>query len=260
MKLNAKNYYSLEANQAYMSVSQFKSFEACEAAAMAELKGEYIRPKTTALLVGSHVDAWFEGTLDAFKNANPEVFKRDGTLKADYIQAEKIIERVRRDKLFMEYMSGEKQVIQTGEIDGVPFKIKMDSYHPGKMIVDLKTSRSLQRIMGQSLVEHFGYDIQGAVYQEIEGHHLPFYLAIVTKEDPPDIEIVEIEAPDLQNSLDYVRRKLPHIIAVKSGEVAPSGCGVCPYCRSTKVLKAPIPASDLGFSYYELAAMRGECF
>lgn len=258
MVLTNENYYSPEANQAFMSVSQFKSFEVCEAAAMAELRGEFIRPKTTALLVGSYVDSWFEGTLDAFKAANSEIFKRDGTLKADYAQAEKIIERVQRDTLFMEYMSGEKQVVRTGEIDGAPFKIKMDSYHPGKMIVDLKTSRSLQRIMGQSLVEHFGYDIQGAVYQEIEGNHLPFYLAIVTKEDPPDMEIVEIEAPDLQNSLDYVRRNLPHIIAVKSGQVAPSRCGVCPYCRSTKVLKEPIPASDLGFSYYELAAMRGE--
>ena len=38
----------------------------------------------------------------------------------------------------MEYMSGEKQVIMTGEIEGVPVKIKIDSYHPNKMIVDLK--------------------------------------------------------------------------------------------------------------------------
>lgn len=258
LKLTAENYYSPEANQSYMSVSQFKSFENCEAAAMAELQGEYTRPKTTALLVGSYVDAWFEGTLGAFKSANPEIFKRAGTLKADYAQAEKIIERVSQDKLFMEYMNGKKQVIRTGEIDGVPFKIKMDSYHPGAMIVDLKTSRSLQRIMGRSLVEHFGYDIQGAVYQKIEGNHLPFYLAIVTKEDPPDMEIVEIEASELQNSLDYVRRRLPHIIAVKNGKIVPSRCGVCPYCRSTKVLNEPIPASDLGFSNYELLAMRGE--
>lgn len=36
-KLTAENYYSPEANQAYMSVSQFRSFEVCEAAAIAEL-------------------------------------------------------------------------------------------------------------------------------------------------------------------------------------------------------------------------------
>ena len=40
MKLTHENYYSPEANQAYMSVSQFKAFDRCEAAALAELRGE----------------------------------------------------------------------------------------------------------------------------------------------------------------------------------------------------------------------------
>ena len=102
MILAAENYYSREANEAYMSVSQFKSFERCEAAAMAELRGEYVRQKTTALLVGSYVDAYFEGTLPVFKGQHPEIFKRDGSLKADYIKAEQIIQRCESDPLFME--------------------------------------------------------------------------------------------------------------------------------------------------------------
>ena len=69
--LTAENYYSQVANMAYMSVSQFKAFEQCEAAAMAELYGEYKAPTSTALLVGSYVDAWFEGTLDKFILAHP---------------------------------------------------------------------------------------------------------------------------------------------------------------------------------------------
>ena len=147
MKLTNQNYYSQEANKTYMSVSQLKSFMKCEAAAMAELRGEYVRPQTTALLVGSYVDAWFEGTLDIFKQAHQQIFKRDGTLKADYVQAESIIERVQRDNLFMEYMNGERQVIKTGEVYGVPFKIKMDSYHPSSKIVDLKIMREMHPIM-----------------------------------------------------------------------------------------------------------------
>ena len=56
MILTNDNYYSPEANWEYMSVSQYKQFLKCEAAAMAQLKGEWSQPKTTALLVGSYVD------------------------------------------------------------------------------------------------------------------------------------------------------------------------------------------------------------
>lgn len=37
MILNNENYYSPEANQEYMSVSQYKAFMNCEAAAMASI-------------------------------------------------------------------------------------------------------------------------------------------------------------------------------------------------------------------------------
>ena len=48
MKLTQANYYSREANEAYMSASQYKSFARCEAAAMAELRGEWSRGSTQA--------------------------------------------------------------------------------------------------------------------------------------------------------------------------------------------------------------------
>ena len=82
--VTGKNYFDPEIQMAYMGASQFKSFQRCEAAALAELEGRYCTPKTTALLVGSYVDAHFEGALDAFKARNPEIFKRDGSLRAEY--------------------------------------------------------------------------------------------------------------------------------------------------------------------------------
>lgn len=247
MKFNSDNYFSNEASREYFSVSQIKSFCKCEAAAMAEMNGEYVRPKTTALLVGSYVDTYFEGTLDKFRDENPEIFKKDGTLKAEYIKADAIIKRIESDKLFMEYMSGEKQVIKTGFIDGFPFKIKMDSYFATDKIVDLKIMRSLERIMGVSLVEHWHYDWQGAVYQAIEGNSLPFYLAIATKEETTNIEICEINQWNLNKSLDDIRKVMPRIAAVKSGKVEPHRCGICPYCVSTKKLTEPIDSDVLGF-------------
>ena len=136
MQLTAENYYSQEANREYMSVSQFKDFAgtygrlACEFAAMEKLEERWEDEETTALLVGSYVDAYFEGTLEKFKAEHPALFRKDGGLKADYVKAEEIIARIERDKYFMKYMSGQKQVIMTGELFGAKWKIKIDSYIP----------------------------------------------------------------------------------------------------------------------------------
>ena len=168
MKLTQRNYFSKKANFEFMSVSQFKAFDKCQASALAEINGEFEREETTALLVGSYIDSYFEGKLNKFKAEYPEIFKRDGTLKADYIQAEAIIERIEKDKLFTEFMSGKKQVIMSGEICGVPVKIKIDSLLPDK-IVDLKIMRDFENVYDAEkgklpYFEAWGYDIQGAVY------------------------------------------------------------------------------------------------
>jgi hypothetical protein len=258
IKLTNDNYFSPEASMEYFGVSQLKSFDKCEAMALAECKGEYKQEMSTALLVGSYVDAYFEGTLLEFENAHPELFKKDGSLKADYVHVNKIIRRIHKDPLFMEYMAGEKQVIKTGEIDGFPFKIKIDSYHPGRMIVDLKVMRSLERIAGRSFVDYWNYNLQGAVYKEIEGDNLPFYLAAATKEDDPDLAIVELDPVDMNESLEYFRTRLPRWAAIKRGEIEPERCECCAYCRRTKVLKEPIPAAFVGFTTREIKAMKGE--
>lgn len=256
MILTNENYYSDIANQEYMSVSQYKSFQKCEAATMAELRGEWRHPKTTALLVGSYVDSWFEGTLDEFKQQNPEIYTKSGSLKADFVQAEEIIARVRRDPMFMRYMSGKKQEIRTAELFGTKWKIKIDSLHPDK-IVDLKVMRSMERVMGKSFVEHWGYDLQMAVYAAVEGNDLCTYLAVVTKQTPSDIEVISIPKWRRVELLEGVERSMPRILAVKSGEFPAQRCGVCEYCRSTKVITEPIDFELVGLSAAERQALFG---
>ena len=104
----------------------------------------------------------------------------------------------------------------------------------------------------------WGYDIQGAVYQAVEGGHKPFYIAAATKEDPTDLEVIHVEQYQLDEALEYVGKRMPHILAVKRGEIEPERCGICPYCRATKVLTAPISSEDVGFSAKQLREMRGE--
>ena len=246
MKLTKRNYFTKKANKEFMSVSQFKAFEKCQASALAEINGKYEREKTTALLVGSYVDSYFEGTLANFIKANPEIFKKDGTLKAEYLQAEVIIKRILQDKLFTEYLSGKKQVIMSGNISGVPVKIKIDSFLPDK-IVDLKIMKDFANVYSsenglQPWFEGWSYDLQGAVYQEIvrqnTGLQLPFYLAAATKEKITDIDIVHLPQNMLDYALDRFKRDVETYDAIKKGIVEPERCECCQYCKETKILKA----------------------
>lgn len=253
MKLTKDNYFSQEMSMKFMGVSQYKAFEKCSAAALAEINGEYEREKTTALLVGSYVDSYFEGTLDKFKAQNPNLFKKDGTLKSDYIQADQIINRIEQDSLFMEFMSGEKQVIMTGEIEGVPVKIKIDSCFPDK-IVDLKIMRDFEPMYVPEQgrlpwYEAWRYDLQGAVYQEIvrqnTGKRLPFYLAAATKEKVTDIKILHIGQELLDFELEQFKKNVQMYDAVKKGIIEPERCGKCDYCKQTKILTEPTESEDL---------------
>ncbi|MCH5202741.1 MAG: PD-(D/E)XK nuclease-like domain-containing protein [Oscillospiraceae bacterium] len=255
MLLNNENYFSVENQMKYMGVSQFKSFEQCQASALAEVTGNFEREKTTALLVGSYVDAHFEGTLDLFRAKNPEIFTKKGDLKAEYRKAEEIIQRIEQDNLFMEYMGGDKQVIMTGDIEGVPVKIKIDSYHTDK-IVDLKIMKDFQPIYKSeqgrlNWVEAWQYDLQGAVYQEIvrqnTGKTLPFFLAAATKEKVTDLNIIQIPQEYLDVELERFKKNVQFYDAIKHGLIPPERCECCDYCKITKVLREPVQLGDLDF-------------
>ena len=232
-KLTESNYYSNDADLHYMSVSQYKSFMRCEAETMARLKGEYEpQGNNTALLVGSYVDSAIEGTLEQFKANNPSIFKKDGTLKAEYVKAKEIVKLINENELFMQFLSGEKQVILTFNLFDVDWKIKMDSFVRDICITDLKTARTTEGIV------KWRYDIQGAIYQkgvELNGFGtLPFYLAVATKEDIPDLNIFQIPQSTLDLALMEVEENLPHIMEVKTGKIEPTRCENCDYCKRTR--------------------------
>ena len=248
--INKSNYFSIENNMKYMSVSQFKSFMDCEASALAEVTGNYQREKTVALLVGSYVDAYFDNSLSEFKRDNPEIFKANGELKSEYKHAEKIIERIKRDNLFMKYLGGESQVIRTGEIDGVPFKIKIDSYHKCKAIVDLKVIKDFEAVYKEgegrlNFIEAWGYDLQGAVYQAIEGSNLPFFIAAATKEKEPDIAVISVPQPYLDTAMEIIKANVHRFYDLKNGIGEPIRCEKCDYCKKTKVLDRVITIEEI---------------
>lgn len=261
VKLNHDNYFSPEAMQEYFSVSQYKDFvgsmgiKGCEEMALAKIRGEWKQEMTTPLLVGSYVDAHFEGTLDVYKSQHPELFTKAGNLRAEFCQAEEIITRIERDEYFMKYMSGEKQVIFTGEIFGVPWKCKIDSMIKDLYLADLKVMRGIYDSFWvkdhgyMSFVEYWGYNIQAAIYQKLAymntGSQMPFFIAAATKETYPDIEIIGFTQNDLDTTLFLMQPNITRIKQLKAGEVKPDRCEMCDYCKSTKVLTKPVHFSEL---------------
>ena len=134
--LNKDNYYDVKD---VLSASTIKSFEQCEAAALASIRGDYARPSTTALLVGGYIDAALDSDaeLDKFRAAHPEIINsRTGQLKADFVHAAEIVERCKSDPLFraltIDVPAAGHQYIVLGSIgvtasgETIPCKGKLD--------------------------------------------------------------------------------------------------------------------------------------
>lgn len=240
-ELTKENYAT---NHDYVSFTRISKYLECEAAANANYKKE----QTESMLVGSYVDAHFSGELPQFVEEHPEIINsRTGELKKDFKLADEIIQRIESDELFMYYMNGENQKIMTGDICGVPFKIKMDSYKEGEFIADLKVVKSFDKVWSDvfrskvTFVENFNYDIELAIFQEIvrqnTGKVLPCYILAVTKQSPSDINIYQLNQGMLDNALNIVKNYLPRYQKIKDKKIAASRCEVCDYCRKTKKAK-----------------------
>lgn len=255
MELNKSNYFSLEADKEYMSVSQYKSFRECEAKALAKINGEWEDTDKDALLLGSYVHAWNEGTLHEFKTEHPEMYSSRGVtkgqLKSTFTIADKMIQTLKDDPLISKVREGCKEVIMMAEMFGVPWKIMIDIYNPELgTIVDLKTTREIRKkyynpyegVM-QNFIQYYDYLVQMAVYCEIErinrkgNNYLSPHIIAISKEDIPDKEVIFLGTDFIENKLLEVEVYLPRIIKVKNGELEPRRCEKCNYCKATKKLK-----------------------
>lgn len=266
MILTEANYYSPEANWHYFSASQFKDFWNCPAMAMAKLRGEWKQPETEALMLGKYVDEMLTGTeasLRLFRTEHPGMFNsRTGELKANYRAAEDAVARIRQQPVMMEHLSGLHQVIMTGEIEGVPFKIKMDSYRPGVAIDDLKYMKSLRSPNAYiPMVQYWGYDVQGAIYQEIvrqnTGETLPFYLNVATKDSPARLAIGEVNTANLFDALERVKSRITEYQEIKTSKRPPYRCEDydCDYCAATKQIVLPIDSDYFGYSAAQMKSI-----
>ena len=263
--LTQESYYQ---ERKHFSVSLFKQFQRCPACAMATLRGEWKPERGKALLLGSYVDEALTGTVESFAqfvtDNESEIFKKNGGKYAEFAQADEAIELIKRQPLMMQYLTGEHQKIMTGEIEGVPFKIKMDTYRKGEFISDLKYMRSLRSPnLFEPMIKYWGYDLQAACYQEIvrqnTGETLPFLFIVATKETPCHLAVGQISQFNMDDALELVRKSIKRYAAIRNGEIEPERCEDygCDYCTSTKMLTAPIDTDLFGMSAAQIASVGG---
>lgn len=278
--LNEQTYFMPEANLKWLDCSTYKNVvgtagrKGCECRALAIAKGEYTQPKTEPLLVGSYVDAYFDNSLsefcldnmdDIFSKASIKKFEKSGKAEdlerlAAFKQADIMIKRAIKEPLFMKYVEGETQKILTAEIEGVPIRVKLDSFD-GNRITDVKTAASITETyyakdLGQRLtfIEYFGYVEQAYFYQTaVEqnfGKRLPFYLAVITKEkhnNVPHPRVAVIQIPDkvIEDKGKEIKEKIPGVWRLLQGEYEPIPCGTCEWCADFLPLEKVISMDEI---------------
>lgn len=245
MELTKENYFSKEAEAFYCGSTQYKTFMTCEAQAMAKIKGLFTPEQSDACLIGHAVHAWNEGKLTEFKDAHPEMYKKDGNLQAKFIVIDECINAIKDDATMLKALSGTHEVILTGELFGLPFKIMIDSYNPTEgFFTDLKCVRDFEPVWTGRKKENFiracGYDVQMAIYADIEKQaskrtdYLFPHIAAVTKQSPPDKAVFIGFKDEIENILLDIELNVRRIADIKSGKIPPESCGKCEYCRSVK--------------------------
>lgn len=265
MELNRNNYFSKEAEAAYMGSSSFKAWDilhgGCEAKELAKRNGEWEDAENDAFLLGSYVHAWSEGNLQDFIVENPSLFTKKGTLYEKYAVGDKMIEVLRNDPLVERFREGaEKEKIFTGEIAGVPFKIQVDILNLEKgYFADIKTTKDISETYynqetkkRETFIDKYDYFAQMAIYSEIlrqniesgklgmnsdEVYPHPYIIVVDKRKDAPDHEVIDMGTEWIQEKLEEIKGRLPRIMAVRNGAEEPIGCGKCDYCRSKKKAK-----------------------
>lgn len=247
-----------------MSCSQYQGWCECEAKQMAKLKGRWMEEPREAFVVGNYFHTYFESpeAHEQFCMENAETIYKTKTIKgervitgkyAPYVQADKMIETAEGDPLISSLlaMPGENEVIMTGKLFGIPWRIRVDKYVPdGRLVIDYKTVANINELKWDSairekvtFVDAYGYMMRAAVYSEIEKQYAgasedPHFIIIaISKQDPPDKDVLELNHRQRYDyELEQIKERIQHIQRVKEGALKPTRCGYCDYCRATKRL------------------------
>lgn len=250
MNLNLDNYYSVEANKEYMSVSQFKNFKLCESKAMYDLENDFKEEKQ-AFLEGKLFEALVAGDANLFmakhgKEIIAQTGKTAGQPKTNFKKVFLAAEKFNQQKFFKDIINKcQKQLILTGEIEGIKVKCALDLFDKDTYsIYDIKCMGNFDEQWNKAEKRYvpwyynWGYVLQLAVYREIVkqnfGNPKEIGLIAATKEDIPDIEAISFSSELLDLELENFKLKIKRYDDIKKGKLEPTKCSCCDYCKSIK--------------------------
>ncbi|MCZ0717853.1 PD-(D/E)XK nuclease-like domain-containing protein [Aerococcus kribbianus] len=181
-----------------------------------------------------------------------------GDLLSPFKVAERMIRRIEQDEdIFPILWNGEREVPVTGKFGGVEWKGKIDLLNIEEgYFVDLKTNADFGKRYWEkryggwtSFVEAFGYVRQIALYEQLleQQYAKKFtgYIYAVSKQDPCNVEAIQIDEYKKRFELGEIERLASHFEEVKTGQVEPTACGKCEYCREHKRLTGFVYSDDL---------------
>lgn len=279
--LTPETYHSLPADRVYMSSHQFTHWIECpareayrQAGNYSETMAEIFAESSKSLAIGSYVDCALTqpDRLGAFMNREPERWlKRERKTKknpnpafsdeptATLESAQRMVDRAKRDELFMAALKGQFQVIICWQMFGMWWKAMLDLVDEKTLTAgDLKTTASISKTFWSAelklhvpFYENFNYWRQFAIYREgfkAKYGKYPeyFFMPTVSSETPCDIDIFLFDDIDrFETELRKLEEKAPQVIDWKTGKEPLRRCEECDYCRETKVLKTVTRAKNL---------------
>lgn len=270
--LTQENYYQ---DKSYLTNSRIKQYMKCQVKTKAIEDGDWVEERDeTALLVGNYVHSYFESeeAHQQFLDENGDKMiaktgKTKGRLKKDFLVGDKMIQVLETDERFNQLYHGqkgdkvEKEMIVFGELEGIPFKGKLDSVNLTRgYFVDLKTMKSIYadewnselrtrvKAAANNILD-FGYAGQLALYRELlkqrTGDDYRQFIVAVSKENVPDKEVLSIPDNFLEEGLENLLEAAAEIWDVIQGKKEPRKCERCDYCRSKKKLTKIVSLNEL---------------
>ena len=270
--LTQENYYQ---DKEYLSYSRMKQFLKCPARALAVEGGTWTESlDETPLLLGNYLHSYFESqeAHEVFLKENGDKLisktgKTKGQLKKEFLIGDSMIASLKDDPSFNRLYHGsstenvEKEMIVYGEIEGVPFKGKLDSVNLSQgYFADLKTMKSIYDMEWNADLRRkvptavnnilgFGYHSQLAIYRDLlkqmTGDEFRPIIVAVSKEEVPDKEVIRIDEEWLEEGLEEVKETIKEVWDVIQRKVEPIACGHCDYCRSRKKLNSIVTLNNL---------------
>lgn len=253
MKVTQENYFSKEVDLEYMSVSQWKLFNECEAKALAVIQGQEDATYKDAFLEGQLFEALVTGNGDLFIAKHPELVSTrgatSGQLKSEFKKVMSAAEKFNSQKFFTDIIKKcDKQVVLTGMINDVKVKCALDLFDKEtNSIYDIKCMKDFKEQWNKDEKAYvpwyyiYGYVMQLAVYREIVRQNFgePNKIALMsaTKEEQPDIQAPCFSSDLLDLELERFKSKIMRYDELKKGILKPHKCGCCDYCKKIKTIE-----------------------